>query len=111
MFFFQYLVQAGLFFIVPLFLSVVLGLSAIATGVRLLPLSIALLVGRGRDPQAVAEGVSRAASSRIGLLPCSPGSSPCSSAIDADAGARGRHRPDAAHRARRRARWPRSSGA
>ncbi|NPD06543.1 MFS transporter [Nocardioides sp. zg-1308] len=44
MFFFQYLIQAGLFFIVPLFLSVALGLSAVETGVRLLPLSVALLV-------------------------------------------------------------------
>ncbi|KLL09724.1 MFS transporter [Protofrankia sp. BMG5.30] len=43
-FFFQYLLQAGLFFVVPLYLSVALGLSAVATGVRLLPLSIALLV-------------------------------------------------------------------
>ena len=43
-FFFQYLLQAGLFFTVPLFLSVALGLSAIATGVRLLPLSITLLL-------------------------------------------------------------------
>jgi MFS family permease len=43
-FFFQYLAQAGLFFAVPLFLSVALGLSAIATGVRLLPLSVTLLV-------------------------------------------------------------------
>ncbi|HEX6499147.1 MAG TPA: MFS transporter [Micromonosporaceae bacterium] len=43
-FFFQYLLQAGLFFAVPLFLSVALGLSAIATGVRILPLSVALLI-------------------------------------------------------------------
>jgi Na+/melibiose symporter-like transporter len=43
-FFFQYLLQAGLFFTVPLFLSIALGLSAIQTGVRLLPLSLALLV-------------------------------------------------------------------
>jgi EmrB/QacA subfamily drug resistance transporter len=43
MFFFQYLVQSGVFFVVPLFLSVALGLSAIATGVRILPLSITLL--------------------------------------------------------------------
>ena len=43
MFFFQYLVQAGFFFVVPLYLSVCLGLSALATGVRLLPLSITLL--------------------------------------------------------------------
>src|SRR5215212_4189888 len=43
MFFFQYLVQAGFFFVVPLFLSVALGLSAIDTGIRLLPLSATLL--------------------------------------------------------------------
>ena len=43
-FMFQYLLQAGLFFVVPLFLSVALGLSAIATGVRLLPLSVTLLL-------------------------------------------------------------------
>jgi MFS family permease len=43
MFFFQYMIQAGLFFIVPLFLSVALGLTALATGVRLLPLSVTLL--------------------------------------------------------------------
>ena len=43
-FFFQFLLQAGLFFVVPLFLSVALGLSAVATGVRLLPLSLTLLV-------------------------------------------------------------------
>jgi hypothetical protein len=35
--------QAGVFFTIPLFLSVVLEMSALATGARLLPLSIALL--------------------------------------------------------------------
>jgi hypothetical protein len=44
MFFFQYLVQAGLFFTIPLFLSVSLGLTALETGVRILPLSITLLL-------------------------------------------------------------------
>jgi MFS family permease len=44
MFFFQFLAQAGLFFVVPLYLSVCLGLSAIGTGARLLPLSLTLLV-------------------------------------------------------------------
>jgi len=44
MFFFQFLLQAGLFFTIPLFLSISLGLSAVQTGVRLLPLSVALLV-------------------------------------------------------------------
>ena len=43
-FFFQYLLQAGLFFAVPLFLSIALGLSAIETGVRILPLSITLII-------------------------------------------------------------------
>ena len=44
MFFFQFLIQAGLFFTIPLFLSVALGLSALETGVRLLPLSVTLLL-------------------------------------------------------------------
>lgn len=50
-FFFQYLLQAGLFFAVPLFLSVALGLSAVATGVRLLPLSITLLLAAAGIPK------------------------------------------------------------
>ncbi|MDU0314157.1 MFS transporter [Phycicoccus sp. M110.8] len=43
-FFLQYMLLAGLFFAVPLFLSVSLGLSAISTGVRILPLSVTLLL-------------------------------------------------------------------
>ncbi|MFB7781253.1 MFS transporter [Streptomyces vinaceus] len=43
MFLFQYLVQMGVFFVVPLYLSVALGLSAVKTGVLILPLSISLL--------------------------------------------------------------------
>jgi MFS family permease len=50
-FFFQYLLQAGTFFAVPLFLSVALGLSAIQTGVRILPLSIALLIAAAGIPR------------------------------------------------------------
>jgi len=50
-FFFQYFLQAGLFFAVPLFLSVALGLSAVATGVRLLPLSITLLLAAAGIPK------------------------------------------------------------
>jgi MFS family permease len=42
---FQYLLQAGIFFVVPLYLSVALGLSAISTGLRIMPLSITLLIG------------------------------------------------------------------
>jgi MFS family permease len=51
MFFFQYFVQSGVFFTVPLFLSVSLGLSAIETGVRLLPLSVALLITAAGIPR------------------------------------------------------------
>ncbi len=52
-FFFQYLLQMGLFFVVPLFLSVALGLSAIDTGVRLLPLSITLLIAAVGIPKVL----------------------------------------------------------
>jgi MFS family permease len=51
-FLFQYLLQAGVFFAVPLYLSVALGLSAVATGVRLLPLSITLLLAAAGIPKA-----------------------------------------------------------
>ncbi|HEX4669059.1 MAG TPA: MFS transporter [Solirubrobacterales bacterium] len=50
-FFFQYFLQGGLFFAVPLFLSIALGLSAIETGVRLLPLSFALIVAAAGIPK------------------------------------------------------------
>lgn len=51
MFFFQFMIQAGMFFIVPLFLSVALGLTALATGVRLLPLSVTLLLAAVAIPK------------------------------------------------------------
>ena len=51
MFFFQFLVQAGLFFTIPLFLSVALGLSAIDTGIRIMPLSITLLIAAAGIPR------------------------------------------------------------
>jgi MFS family permease len=51
MFFFQFLLQAGLFFTIPLFLSVALGLSAIDTGIRLLPLSVTLLLAATGVPR------------------------------------------------------------
>ena len=43
-FLFMFLIQAGIFFTIALFLSVALGISAVQTGVRLLPLSLSLLV-------------------------------------------------------------------
>lgn len=67
MFFFQFLLQAGVFFVVPLFLSVVLALSAIETGVRVMPLSIALLVGALGAPKLWPQGSPRRIV-RAGLL-------------------------------------------
>ncbi|MGZ4457482.1 MAG: MFS transporter [Nocardioidaceae bacterium] len=51
MFFSQFMVQAGVFFALPLFLSVVLGLDALQTGLRVLPLSVALLVAAAGIPR------------------------------------------------------------
>ena len=51
MFFAQFTVQAGVFFAVPLFLSVVLELNALDTGIRLIPLSIALLLAAAGIPK------------------------------------------------------------
>ncbi len=51
MFFSQFAIQAGVFFTVPLFLSVVLGLSALQTGIRVLPLSAALLIAAAGIPR------------------------------------------------------------
>lgn len=51
MFYFQYFVMGGVFFVVPLYLSIVVGLPAAGTGVRLLPLSIALLVAATAVPK------------------------------------------------------------
>ena len=40
----QYAVTAGLFFIVPIYLQLALGLDALATGLRIFPLSVALVL-------------------------------------------------------------------
>jgi Na+/melibiose symporter-like transporter len=67
MFLYQYLIQAGVFFVIPLFLSVVLGLSAVATGIRLLPLSVGLLVAALAVPR-LRPGASPRRVVRTGLL-------------------------------------------
>ena len=51
MFLFQYVVMMGLFFVVPLFLSVALGLSAIQTGIKITPLSITMLLAAAGVPR------------------------------------------------------------
>jgi MFS family permease len=86
MFFFQYLVQAGFFFVVPLFLSVCLGLSALATGVRLLPLSITLLAAAIGIPRLL-PNVSPRLVVRSGLLALLAGTVVLLGALDKDAGA------------------------
>jgi len=86
MFFFQYLVQAGFFFVVPLFLSVCLGLSALATGVRLLPLSITLLAAAIGIPRLL-PNVSPRLVVRSGLLALLAGTVVLLAALDKDAGA------------------------
>jgi MFS family permease len=85
MFFFQYLVQAGFFFVVPLFLSVALGLSAIETGVRLLPLSVTLLAAAIGIPRLLPQ-VSPRLVVRLGLLSLLAGTVVLLGALDADAG-------------------------
>jgi MFS family permease len=86
MFFFQYLVQAGFFFVVPLFLSVCLGLSALATGVRLLPLSITLLAAAIGIPRLF-PNVSPRLVVRCGLLALLAGTVVLLGLLDNDAGA------------------------
>ena len=85
-FFFQYLLQAGLFFAVPLFLSVSLGLSAVATGVRLLPLSVTLLLAAAGIPKVFPNASPRRVV-RIGFLALFAGIATMVGALDAGAGA------------------------
>ena len=53
MFFFQYTVMMGIFFVIPLYLSVALGLSAIETGIKITPLSITMLLGAAGVPRFI----------------------------------------------------------
>ena len=66
-FLFLFLIQAGVFFTVPLFLSVVLGLSPMETGIRLVPLSLALLVVAAGVPRFLPQANPRRVV-RVGLL-------------------------------------------
>ena len=84
-FFFQFLLQGGLFFAVPLFLSVALGLSAIETGVRILPLSLALIVAAAGVPKFFPQASPRRVV-RIGFLTLFAGLVIFVAALDAGAG-------------------------
>lgn len=87
MFFVLYLVQAGLFFTIPLFLSVSLGLSAIDTGVRILPLSLTLLAAAVGIPRFLPRASPRRVV-RLGLLAMTAGIVVLFSAVDPGADAR-----------------------
>ncbi|RYV52775.1 MFS transporter [Pengzhenrongella frigida] len=86
MFFFQFLVQAGLFFTIPLYLSVALGLSAIDTGLRIMPLSITLLLAAAGIPKFFPD-VSPRRVVRVGLLSMFAGIVSLFTSMDVDAGA------------------------
>jgi Na+/melibiose symporter-like transporter len=86
MFLFQYFVQSGVFFVVPLFLSVSLGLSAIDTGVRLLPLSLTLLIAAAGIPRFRPNANPRRVV-RLALLAMCAGTVVLLAAIDEDASA------------------------
>ncbi|MBW5482196.1 MFS transporter [Streptomyces bambusae] len=85
MFFFQYLVQMGVFFLVPLYLSVALGLSALGTGVRILPLSVTLMAAALLIPRLLPD-VSPRRVVRLGVLALLAGALVLMAALDADAG-------------------------
>jgi Na+/melibiose symporter-like transporter len=86
MFFFQFLVQAGVFFVVPLYLSVCLGLSALETGARILPLSVTLLAAAILIPKLWPDANPRRVV-RIGLLGLLAGTLVLLGGLDPDAGA------------------------
>jgi hypothetical protein len=85
MFFFQFLIQAGVFFVIPLYLSVALGLSAIDTGLRIMPLSITLLAAAVGIPRYF-PGASPRLVVRLGVLAMFAGIVALLMAIDVDAG-------------------------
>jgi MFS family permease len=85
MFFFQFLVQGGFFFVVPLFLSVCLGLTALETGVRLLPLSVTLIAAAVGIPKLLPD-VSPRLVVRGGLLALLAGALVLLAGLDVDAG-------------------------
>jgi MFS family permease len=84
-FFFQYLLQAGLFFAVPLFLSIALGLSAIDTGLRIMPLSITLVIAAVGIPKLFPQASPRRVC-RFGFLMLFLGLVVFVAALDAGAG-------------------------
>ena len=86
LFSYQFLIQAGLFFTIPLYLSIALGLSAIETGIRILPLSVTLLLAAAGIPRFLPH-ISPRLVVRLGLLAMLAGIVALFASIDAAAGA------------------------
>ncbi|MFF4852272.1 MFS transporter [Streptomyces sp. NPDC001194] len=86
MFFFQYLVQMGVFFVVPLYLSVALGLSAVKTGVLILPLSVSLLAAAIAIPRFRPD-ISPRRVVKLGILSMFLGAVVLLAVLDVDSGA------------------------
>ncbi|MFM8971530.1 MAG: MFS transporter, partial [Actinomycetota bacterium] len=84
--FFQFLVQAGLFFCVPLFLSVALGLPAVETGLRVLPLSVALVIAALGIPRLFPAASPRRVA-RLGFAAIAAGTVALMVSLEAGAGA------------------------
>jgi MFS family permease len=85
MFFFQFAVQMGFFFVVPLYLSVALGMSAVDTGLRLMPLSLTLLAAAVGIPRLL-PNVSPRLVVRAGLLALLAAAVVLLAGLDADSG-------------------------
>jgi hypothetical protein len=86
MFALQYVVMMGVFFVVPLYLSVALGLSAIDTGIRLLPISLSMVLAATCIPKFFPKASPRRVV-EVGLVGIVIGIVVLFSALDVGAGA------------------------
>ena len=86
MFFLQFLVQMGVFFVMPLYLSVALGLSAVKTGVHILPLSLSLLIAAASIPRLFPQASPRLVV-RLGVLCLFAGALILTAALNAESSA------------------------
>jgi MFS family permease len=82
----QFMFQAGIFFVIPLYLSICLGLSALETGVKLLPLSVTLLAAALGVPRLWPKASPRLVV-RSGLLALLLGALVLLGGLDVDSGA------------------------
>jgi MFS family permease len=86
MFFFQFTVMMGIFFVIPLYLSVALGLSAIDTGLKVSPLSVTMLLAAIGIPRFFPRASPRRVV-QLGFVAMTVGIVVLASAMDVGAGA------------------------